>query len=229
MTVDKGPDTELPSGRRSFRPLIPEIEHAAELLGNAADAHLLGDGALAESLIKAADMAVLRDWLESIWGKASPHIHFRTVADAPVAVDRGYRVVTRMPDAKVKRLLVERDGHRCRLCGTPVIRREVRHYLSNAYPKALPWGKRNIDQHAAFQVMWLQYDHLLPHARGGTNDLDNMLVACAACNFGRMNYTLEEVGFASPVAETDITSRWDGLERVLSPTRKILGIPGRQY
>jgi hypothetical protein len=131
-----------------------------------------------------------------------------------------------MPDAKVKRLLIERDGHHCRLCGMPVIRREVRQHLGNAYPGALPWGERNTDQHPAFQVMWLQYDHLLPHARGGTNDIENMMVACAACNFGRMNFTLEEVGFAPLGPSTAITSFWDGLERVLPPGAQVLGAPG---
>lgn len=226
MKVEGKPGTELPSSRRSFRPHIPEIEQAAGLLSSAAEAHLRGDGGLAESMIKAADMPALRDWLESIWGKASPHIHFRTVDGAPVTVERGDRTASRMPDAEMKRLLIERDGHHCRLCGTPVIRREVRQYLNKAYQQGLPWGKRNIDQHAAFQVMWLQYDHLLPHARGGTNDLGNMLVACAACNFGRMNFTLEEVGFASPEAPTAIPSSWDGLERLLPHAEQILGVPG---
>src|SRR5215216_3398976 len=35
--------------------------------------------------------------------------------------------------------------------------------IRKAYPSALRWGDRNVDQHAGFQAMWLQYDHLLPH------------------------------------------------------------------
>jgi hypothetical protein len=227
MKADSGFEMKLPHGRRSFRPLLPEIDYAAALLSGAADAHLRGDSTQAASLIKDADMPVLREWLESIWGKGSPHIHFRQVADAPAAVDRSSRVEARMPDAKAKRLLIERDGHRCRLCGILVIRSEVRQFLKIAYPDVLHWGNRNIDQHAAFQVMWLQYDHLLPHARGGSNDLENMLIACASCNFGRMNYTLEEVGFAPLGVSPDIASPWDGLERVLSPAKRISGVTDR--
>jgi 5-methylcytosine-specific restriction endonuclease McrA len=79
----------------------------------------------------------------------------------------------------------------------------------------LPWGRTNMTQHAAFQAMWAQYDHVLPYARGGNSTLDNMIVTCAPCNFGRMNYILEEVGLADPRGREPIGSKWDGLERLL--------------
>lgn len=62
---------------------------------------------------------------------------------------------------------------------------------------------------------WAQYDHVLPHAYGGTNDLDNLAVSCAACNFGKMSYRLEELGLADPRERPSIQSQWDGLERLL--------------
>ncbi|TXG75932.1 hypothetical protein E6Q11_05910 [Candidatus Dojkabacteria bacterium] len=34
---------------------------------------------------------------------------------------------------------------------------------------------------------------MIPHARGGDNSLENMILTCSACNFGRMNLLLEEV------------------------------------
>ena len=61
--------------------------------------------------------------------------------------------------------------------------------------------------------MDLHYDHLLPHARGGTNDFENMLVTCAPCNCGRDNLTLEEVGLSDPRLREPVRSAWDGLER----------------
>jgi len=50
----------------------------------------------------------------------------------------------------------------------------------------------------ASQQARTQYDHVPPHARGGNNDPGNVIVTCAPCNFGRMDYTLEEVGLADP-------------------------------
>ena len=84
-----------------------------------------------------------------------------------------------MPSSAEKRALIERDGYHCRFCGIPVIRAEVRARIRAAYLDALPWGTKYTKQHAGFQALWLQYDHLVPHARGGTNAPDNMLITCA--------------------------------------------------
>lgn len=209
-------DSQPPADRHWFREPIPEIYDAARYLDAAVSAHLAGELKIASELIKLADMPILRAWLNSIWGAKSPYIQYRPIAGAPALVSKEEKASKRMPDSSIKRRLIGRDGYHCRLCGIPVIREEVRKRLHALYPDVLPWAAGNINQHAAFQVLWLQYDHLVPHARGGSNDLDNMLIACAACNFGRMQYTLEEVGFA-PISSIKRThSAWDGLERVFA-------------
>lgn len=106
-----------------------------------------------------------------------------------------------------------RDGYHCRFCGIPLIRAEVRRRIRKVYPHALLWGKRAIDCHAAFQAMWLQYDHVVPFKWGGGSDISNIVIACAPCNFGRMNYTVEQVGLLDPREFAPIQSKWDGLER----------------
>jgi hypothetical protein len=118
-----------------------------------------------------------------------------------------------MPNCAEKVVLYRRDGHHRRFCGIPVIRREVRKRIMSVYPAAVPWGDKNAQQHAAFQLMWAQYDHVIPHARGGTNDLHNVVISCAPCNFARMSSTLEEVGVLDPRTREPIHSDWDGLER----------------
>ncbi len=85
--------------------------------------------------------------------------------------------------------------------------------IKKAYPKVLLWGSKNVEQHAAFQAMWLQYDHLLPHARGGDNELNNMVITCAPCNYGRCDSLVEEVGLLNPMEQDPVISPWDGLER----------------
>ncbi len=61
--------------------------------------------------------------------------------------------------------------------------------------------------------MWLQYDHLIPHSRGGTNELTNIVITCAPCNFGRMESTIEEVDLIDPFSRERIKSKWDGLKQ----------------
>ncbi|MBB5189428.1 5-methylcytosine-specific restriction endonuclease McrA [Silvimonas terrae] len=195
-----------------FRAPIPEIADAARYLDAAVSAHLSGHRALAIELLKLADMPAIREWTESIWGRGSAYIKVRTVeqvaAQAPIV-----RVVSRMPNAAEKQALLLRDGFHCRFCGIPVIRAETRKRIAAQYPDALPWGKKNNLQHAGFQAMWAQYDHILPHAKGGDNSIGNMVITCAPCNFGRMQYTLDETALLDPREREPIRSLWDGLER----------------
>lgn len=199
--------------RSCLRYPVPEIATASQHLDAAVTAHLSGQIQLAADLIRLADMPEIRAWPESLWGSDNSFVVANPIADIPVTLPAEQRVEARMPSKEEQQLLHHRDGFHCRFCGIPVIRNETRVRIRVFYPDALPWGRRNIDQHAAFQAMWLQYDHLLPHARGGTNDLDNIVIACAPCNYARMNRTLEEVGLVDPRSRSAITSSWDGLER----------------
>lgn len=116
-----------------------------------------------------------------------------------------------MPSAATRAALIERDGHHCRFCGLPVIRAAVRQRIRAAYPDVVGWGSTNASQHAAFQCLWLQYDHILPNSRGGPSTLENMVVTCAACNFGRMETTLCEAQLIDPLSH--VTPRkWGGFE-----------------
>jgi 5-methylcytosine-specific restriction endonuclease McrA len=214
-------------GRRCFREPIAEIYNAADYLNQAVDAHLSGQSKRAELLIGQADIPAIREWTESLWGKGSPYVQYRTVKSSPPSIERSQRARLRMPESGEKLFLLSRDNYRCRFCGMPVIRHEIRNRLRKLYPGTLRWSaKSNFECHAAFQAMWAQYDHILPHARGGTNDLANIVITCAPCNFARMNYTLEEVGLADPRMREPITSTWDGLERLSrckTPSPKVHG------
>jgi hypothetical protein len=200
--------------RRFFREPIPEIYDAARFLNAAATAHLKNQKSHTEELIVMADMPAIASWTESIWGASSQYLQFRKAQASINEPSDCSRTLSRMPNASEKTALHLRDGFHCRFCGIPVIRKEIREILRKSYPLALRWGNRNVLQHAAFQAMWLQYDHIIPHAKGGTNDLDNLLITCAPCNFGRSSYTLEEVGLLNPLQFSPHKSSWDGLERI---------------
>jgi len=186
-----------------------EAIDAAQLLSLAVGAHLRGDAAAVEHFIKRADNPIIREWTESLWGKNSPHVVIRTRIEIAASTER---LTIRMPNAQEKAALHQRDGYHCRFCSLPVIRAEVRKRIALAYPEALPWGRTNLSQHAAFQAMWAQYDHLVPHCKGGDNSASNMVVTCAPCNFARMDYLLEEVGLANPLLREPTRSDWGGLE-----------------
>jgi hypothetical protein len=198
--------------RTCLRDPIPEIGEAARLLESAVQAHHAGNAKLAHKLIRGFDLLAIREWTESLRGSNSPYVQYRPVEKAPPSIPKEQRVKLRMPTTAEKNALHKRDGFHCRFCGIPLIRKKIRERIKKAYPEALSWGSKNIDQHAAFQAMWLQYDHLLPHARGGDNNLDNIVITCAPCNFGRMNWILDEVGLIDPRTRQPARSVWTGLE-----------------
>ena len=205
--------------RLCIREPIPEIEIAAELLNAAVVAHHESRFAEASELFRAADMKVVWDWLNSIWGRNSPHTQYRKVANAAPDIPKNLRALPRDATATTKRLIHERDGHYCRFCKIPVVRGSIRAEIHKSYPAVVPWGSTNASQHAAFQCMWAQYDHVLPHARGGSSELQNVVLTCAACNYGRGNYTLEEVGLAHPDTHAKRLGPWTGLVQFRGPLR----------
>lgn len=192
-----------------LREPIPEIAQAASILDEAVSHHLAGRADNAQSLIKQANLSIIREWTESLWGTNSPYVKIRPDASI-VKLPKEARIKVRMPNSVEKRNIHARDGYNCRFCGIPVIRAEVRQRIAKIYPI---WGRKNYEQHAAFQAMWAQYDHVLPHSKGGDNDLENVILTCAPCNFARMDYTLEEVGLNDPRAREPVKSSWSGLER----------------
>ena len=205
--------TALSENRWCLRDPIPEIYEAADFLQSAVESHLKNDREKANYYFKLADMPAIRDWTESLWGTNSPYILFRSIKNAPVSLAKEDRIPVRMPTTAEKQALLDRDGYHCRFCSIPVIRKEIRNRIKSEYPESVGWESTNQSQHAAFQAMWVQYDHLLPHARGGSNDLQNMVITCAPCNYGRCSHLLEEVGLHDPRKRMPLKSDWDGLER----------------
>lgn len=211
-------DSDYPISRKCLLEPIPEIWTAASLLREAVDAHLSGEYRRAETLIGKADIQAIAEWTNSIWGRRSKEIHhFRSVPNSPQTVPKETRAKSRMPSAELRLRLKDRDGFFCRFCGIPVVDSLVRKRIHAVYPDSLRWGRANTTQHAAFQCMWLQYDHVLPYTRGGDNSLDNLIITCAACNFGRMEWTIEEAGLIDPrisltPSPWDAAPKWMGLE-----------------
>lgn len=202
---------------------IKDIFDAAELLSQGADAHLMGDRDRADACFKRADMPTIGRWTDSIWGRHQQSIlRHRQVLNAPPIFPVAERPRPRTPGAEIKRAVVNRDGYHCRFCGIPVIHSAVRDLLRRAYSASVRWESTAANQHTAFQCMWLQYDHVLPNGRGGTSSLENLVVTCAPCNFGRMERTLEEVGLIDPRLTSPVSSSWDGLERLRRSSRPIV-------
>jgi 5-methylcytosine-specific restriction endonuclease McrA len=222
ITSEIGPD----GLRDCFRDPIPEIFEAATLLSYAAKAHLNGDSGRADALLRAADISAIGDWLDPIWLNPSNNRIGNQVQDLPPVLHKAERHLPRDAPTEMKRALVARDGHHCRLCGLPVVRAEVRKLLNRLYPEAARWsGSKASQQHRGLQVLWLQYDHVVVHSRGGQTSLDNIVVTCAACNYGRDRFMMSEVGLRDPRVYARAPywigyREWDGLESLLPESER---------
>jgi 5-methylcytosine-specific restriction endonuclease McrA len=213
---DLGPDYLAP--RRCLREPIPELFECAWLLDLAVGAHLDGDRALVLGLLNRTNSQIVRDYVESLWGAQASwpeQVHYKRLRPVPGLPERRQRATDPKPDRATKLATAARDGFQCRYCGIPVIPAEVRNAFKRDYPEANLWGKTNATQHAGFQALWLQFDHILPAALGGNADLNNMVIACSGCNYCKWHYHLDEMGLCNPLDFPAHKTSWDGLTRYL--------------
>ena len=221
MNASDTTSEEYLAPRRCLRTPISELFWSAAVLEEGVERHLVGDSSGAAICFEAANADVVRDYIETMWGPAklwpdqNHYLRRRKVHELP---EPQTKAKDRMPASDARQAIIERDGYRCRFCGLWVVPSEVRKLLNKLYPVEVPWGSRNSEQHAAFQALWLQYDHVVPASYGGDSSADNVVVTCASCNFAKWDYQLAELGLLDPRDRQPIPTRWIGLTNVLGKT-----------
>ena len=191
-------------------------EEVAALLDQSASAYLRGEVGSAASLLAAANRVELREFALDCMGPEAAKLKRETERDAAFPNKKSG---LRMPSLPEQRAILERDGYRCRFCETRVIGLGVRSLLSRAFPDEVPWPRADREKHGAFLAFNATVDHVVPHARGGSNDARNLVTACWPCNFTREDLLLQELGIADPFAFPAVQDSWDGLSRLLSRPR----------
>lgn len=194
--------------------LEPTKKHAeaAGLLASAADALLSGDQISAAQLLVLADFPSVNQHVLRLVSKLTPEVHRSTRRPVPIRKDE--RDPTRMPPLSVEWQIYERDGWRCRFCGMKVISRKARGVFVSLFPKETRWEAPEFERHFALYALASSLDHVVPHSRGGVNWEDNFVTACYGCQFGRGEWTLDEVEIEDPRLRPPIVDGWDGLIRI---------------
>lgn len=117
---------------------------------------------------------------------------------------------------QVKRRVWERDNYTCRYCQLPTIPDNVRVALCGVVGNnVVPWGDTNSSRHGVALVARTEYDHVHPATLGGTDDESNLVTSCAACNYGKDRYTIDELGLDDPRKRATSTTEWDGLNSLV--------------
>jgi hypothetical protein len=185
-------------------------EHAAALRA-ALDALAAGDTATARRLWA----SIPGDELLAAWN--AQVVAMRDYTRWPEAL-RETSTTERVPDkaAKVGRALsrqiFERDGYRCGYCGIPVVTQWQRGDIPRlvaAFPDLTPHltcVNGSIFVHSTPTnencAKWLWFgavaDHIEPASKDGETDPENLITACGGCNYGKMDWTLEQLSVRRP-------------------------------
>jgi len=191
---------------------IPELDLAAKLLDASADALMNGNLSLARELIAKADFPQIIEYAIRLVGPMTETVHRQT--KRPKVLPKSQRDPIRMPSQKIQESIFSRDRWRCRFCGTKVISRKARSVLIKYFPEETHWTSEEFRRHTALYSMAVSLDHVVPHGRGGSNNISNLITTCYCCQFGRGEWTLEEMELFDPRGLEPIVDAWDGLSRL---------------
>ena len=138
----------------------------------------------------------------------------------PVPLDEALRDKDRSPK-KLQDDVFRRDGYHCRYCGSKLIAQEflnlfIKNLNCDAFSKKPPY-KENM--HGIVHVAWPVADHVHPWNLGGSTTMDNLVSSCGPCNYGKFNWTLEQMGMEDPFNRPPISDEWDGLSKYIEQLR----------
>ncbi len=170
------------------------------------DAAAVGD--IDRSLVPLGNVnsLALQDWF---------HIHAQNVGPwraGRFTPNRSRRATPRDDIAKHMPRLFARDGYRCRYCEQRVIpRRVLTRFATCVGREAFPTSGGNHGRHGVILCFSATLDHVTPVAAGGETSEDNLVTACWPCNYGKAEFTLEELGIEDPRRRPPVIDSWRGL------------------
>ena len=105
----------------------------------------------------------------------------------------------------------QKDGFTDRYTGHKLVYPEVLKLLTEKMPREFPvlgnW--KLAGTHFAYYDLWPSIDHVNPVARGGSNELDNLVTTSWRNNLIKSNHKLDEIG--EQLLPPGDLKEWDGL------------------
>lgn len=118
------------------------------------------------------------------------------------------------PETTLPLEVFARDSYGCRYCDSRLISiAAFRRYEQLVGPEVFPLSRlhRNEPKAGASLVFRPVADHVEPWSRGGATHVDNLVTSCWPCNFGKMEYTVEELEIEDPRSRPPVIDGWGGL------------------
>jgi 5-methylcytosine-specific restriction endonuclease McrA len=178
-----------------------------------------GDHIAGLSLLETIRSEELRWWLCEHGQMSGLHRMRRLAIPQPQYAGEVDRPLSR----PIERWVFERDTYYCRYCGTRVVAKTVLAALENVVGQSVFSSSTNTNSkdHGIVLVFKAVADHVVPRRLGGRTDLDNLVTACQACNYGKFNYTIDQLGLSDPRERAPRSNTWDGLTSLLPKLRAV--------
>ncbi len=162
---------------------------------NGADAGELGR---ARALLTACDQAFIQSWFivhaQNVHRFRREHFHPQAItAIPPDQRDRPY------PSKSLERAIYERDSGRCLYCGVDVLLADDQKWLHALVGNdAFAMGRTNLTRSGAMIATRATADHVIPRSQGGKTTVDNLVTACWPCQFGKAEFSPNQLGLEDP-------------------------------
>src|SRR6185436_9980614 len=100
----------------------------------------------------------------------------------------------------IERSVFQRDNYRCRYCGLRTLSKSFLKAFESAVGGTRFSASKNDNRidHGVVLAFKAVADHVVPRNLGGRTDSDNLVTACPSCNYGKYNYTIEQLGIDDP-------------------------------
>ena len=180
-----------------------------------------GDVPAARSVLKEVEESRLRTWYVE-HGQVSGNCRVY-VLRSPLATAVAKPVGPRDPTETIARDVLERDDYTCQYCAVPLIPKAVFGQFSKVVgATAFRATGNNTERHGAVLAFRANVDHVFPWNLGGTTTADNLVAACWCCNYGKANFTLEQLGLRDPRnSQIRPPTRWSGLTELIPALKAV--------
>jgi len=119
--------------------------------------------------------------------------------------------------SKFERKLFARDNYACRYCTDPVIPKKVFEKAQSLIGSTdLPLGRTNLTRSGFYLMFVATLDHVIPWSLGGRTDESNLVTSCWSCNYGKANFTVEQIGIKTPFNSMTVWDPENKVERLLN-------------
>jgi hypothetical protein len=112
--------------------------------------------------------------------------------------------------------LYARDNYKCRYCSCYVMPKKLFKKAQSLVGETyLPLGRTNLTRSGFYLMFVATLDHVVPLSLGGRTNESNLVTCCWSCNYGKANYTVEQIGIDNPLDRAVDLDLENKVERLL--------------